>query len=270
MQIQLMLNRCFRDLNPLLYGSEACRAGHTYGPAIRSYHLLHYVEYGKGVYETDGVRYPVSAGEAFLILPGKVTIYTADSNDPWRYRWIGFNGELATLFDQLPPVFRIADSIFPRYEESAENEPEYRLASALFRLCAELFAEKDVKKGTIGSNHYVKRAQEYVRLSYMSSDLRVEEIAQQMNLDRRYLSRLFRHETGQTIQSFLISVRMEAADHYLRQGMSVGEAAQLCGYSDVFNFSKMFKKIYGISPVFLKRQVNRPLSKKEHSDYCIE
>lgn len=266
MPAHMITNRHFHDLNPLLYGEELCRAGHAYGPAIRSYHLIHYVERGRGVYETGGVRYPVSAGEAFLILPGKTTVYTADADDPWQYRWIGFNGELATLFDSLPPVFRVDDAVFPRCSEADGDEPEYRLAGALFSLCAELFAKKDGKR-TAGDSRYVGRVREYVRLSYMSPDLRVEEIARQMNLDRRYLSRLFRRETGQTIQSFLISVRMEEADGYLRQGIPVGETARLCGYSDVFNFSKMFKKTYGISPASVNRRAKNPPA--DEDDDCM-
>ena len=90
--------------------------------------------------------------------------------------------------------------------------------------------------------------QNYLRLTFMQSDLRVENVAQQIHLNRRYLSRLFREEIGQTPQEYLISVRMQAADRYLRNGISVGETATLCGYTDMFNFSKMFKKYYGVSP----------------------
>ena len=79
-------------------------------------------------------------------------------------------------------------------------------------------------------------------------DLRVEEIADKMNLDRRYLSRIFKEKTGQTVQEYLISVRMEAAKQQLVRGASVNEAAKLSGYEDVCNFSKMFKRLFGVSP----------------------
>ena len=194
----------------------------------------------------DGVRYPVHTGEAFLILPGKVTVYTADETDPWSYRWIGFNGELAPMFDRLTPVFRVEAGIFPYSPEGEDENLEYRLAGGLFNLCAALFPEQPEKRRN--GNRYVRRVRDYVRFSYMLPDLRVEEIANEMNLDRRYLSRLFREETGQSLQEFLISVRMREAERYLRQGISVGETARLCGYADPFNFSKMFKKTYGVSP----------------------
>jgi AraC-like DNA-binding protein len=79
-------------------------------------------------------------------------------------------------------------------------------------------------------------------------NISVELIAQQMNLDRRYLTRLFKAKTGKTMQEYLIEVRLKQACEYLRQGFSVNHTASLCGYEDVSNFSRMFKKRYGLSP----------------------
>ena len=118
---------------------------------------------------------------------------------------------------------------------------EYRIASLLFGLYAELFASARPH------NHYVRRVKNLINTLYMQ-DLRVEEIAEKLNLDRRYLSRLFKEKTGQTMQEYLISVRMEAAKKQLSRGASVAETAKLSGYEDVCNFSKMFKRSFGVSP----------------------
>jgi AraC-like DNA-binding protein len=82
--------------------------------------------------------------------------------------------------------------------------------------------------------------------------IRIEDIAKQLNLDRRYLTRLFKEKTGQSIQEYLIQVRLEEAVQCLQNGYSVSDTAILCGYEDVSNFSKMFKKRYGISPAQMK------------------
>ena len=88
--------------------------------------------------------------------------------------------------------------------------------------------------------------------------LRVEQIAEEMNLDRRYLSRLFKEKTGQTVQEYLISVRMEEAKRRLEQGFSVEETAQLCGYEDALYFSRVFKKHFGCAPTaYTKNYKNR-------------
>jgi AraC-like DNA-binding protein len=79
-------------------------------------------------------------------------------------------------------------------------------------------------------------------------EVRVERIAAQMNLDRRYLSRIFKEKTGKSIQEYLISDRIEEAKRCLSRGLTVSEAAILSGYEDVCNFSKMFKSRVGVSP----------------------
>lgn len=236
---RFLTNRNLFDLNPLIAGQEHCQSGHSFGPAVREYTLLHYVISGKGKLYARGEVFPVGAGQVFLIRPGEVTTYTADKADPWHYRWIGFDGKLSEDFSRLPSVFSCQERFFP------PEESEYRLAASLMELYDHLFAE--VK----GGNHHVLRVENYIRAQYMQP-IKVEGIARDLNLDRRYLARLFKAHTGCTVQEYIIRVRLEAAAGHLRQGKSVQEAAALSGYEDVSNFSKMFKRHYGISPVYAK------------------
>ena len=237
-----LTNRHLQDLNPLIAGWEDCAPGHSFGPAVRNYTLIHYILSGKGTLYARGGVYPVTAGQAFVILPGEVTTYTADEREPWRYRWIGFDGSLSARFSELPAVLDLPETFFRGMLRDADGTmPEYALAAALFRLYAHLFS------GPARENQHVRRVENYIRASYMLP-IRVEGIADQMNLNRRYLSRLFKEKTGQSIQEYLISVRLEEGRRQLQSGCSVKEAAHLCGYEDVANFSKMFKRRYGVTP----------------------
>lgn len=238
-----LTNRQLQDLNPLDAGSERCRSGKSFGPHARKYTLIHYVLSGKGVFYARGEAYPVEAGQAFLILPGEITTYTADTSDPWHYCWIGFDGALSQQFATLPPVMTLPRELFDPIlrAENEKGSPEYRLAAMLMRLYDRLFS------GVKTENRHVQRVENYIRSNYMLP-LRVEEIARLLNLNRRYLGRVFKSHTGRTMQEFLIEVRMEAALSQLRSGSSVSEAARLCGYEDVSNFSKMFKHRYGRNP----------------------
>ena len=240
----LLTNRNLADLNPLIAGEHICDPGHSFGPAIRKYTLIHYVLSGKGTLYTRGQTFPVEAGKAFFILPGEVTTYTADQADPWHFRWICFDGTRSARFSTLPPVFQPPDTLFGKLFRLAADPTvtEYLLSAQLFELYAALFA-------TGSNNPHVRRVENYIRASYMHS-VRVEQIAADLNLDRRYLSRLFKEKTGQTIQSFLISVRMEEAAVLLRQGNSVADTAHLVGYDDIANFSKMFKRYHEKSPSY--------------------
>lgn len=245
----LLTNRKLQDLNPLIAGEEACAPGHSFGPAVRKYTLIHYVLRGKGTLYARGGVHPVRAGQAFVILPEEVTTYTADEEDPWLYRWIGFDGALSARFGELPPVLTLPEMVFGRmmHLSARPATAEYLLVSELFSLYAYLFAD-----GPGGSPH-VRRVENYIRSNYMNP-IRVEQIAAELNLDRRYLSRLFKETTGISMQDFLIRVRLEEAERLLLQGSSVKEAARLTGYEDVSNFSRMFKKRMGRSPVSLVRK----------------
>lgn len=248
----LFVNRNLKDLNPVLFGCEKCAPGHSFGPSVRTYTLIHYVEKGKGTLYKGGRAYPVSEGEAFVILPHEVTTYTADEEEPWQYRWIGFDGELSKRIGELYPVIKVPNNIFPSVSTADEDAPDmlsYSLAAQLFTFYGEVFYRDK------HSNHYVRKVIDYINSSYMRQ-VRVEEIAESLSLDRRYLTRLFKQKTGQTVQDYLIKVRMNAACRQLSEGGGVAEAATLCGYSDVCNFSKMFKRIYGVSPKNWKEKEN--------------
>ena len=74
----VLSNLHLRDLNPRICGREVCAPGHTFGPAVREYHLLHYVVRGTGVFRRAQAVYTLRAGDIFVIRPGESTVYAAD------------------------------------------------------------------------------------------------------------------------------------------------------------------------------------------------
>lgn len=251
----LLADRQLHDLNPLIAGEEVCAPGHSFGPAVRKYTLIHYVLQGKGVLYARGCKYDIHEGQAFIILPDEITTYTADKNDPWHYCWIGFNGVLSDRFSQLSPVVNLPETFFTRIIHTASQQSaiEYLLAADLFSLYAHLFTDQQIE------NPYVCRVENYIRSNYMHT-IRVEKIAEELNLDRRYLSRLFKAKTGYSIQERLMKARVEEAERLLLLGCSVKEAARLTGYNDVSNFSKMFKKLTGRPPISVSIEAKTPAS----------
>lgn len=235
----LITNRHLSDLNPLVLGEETCRPGHTFGPAVRDYTLIHYVLSGRGVLRDKDGTHPVGPGQAFLIRPGEVTVYSADTQRPWHYRWVGFDGALSAEFAKLPPVIDLPDWVLDDMIRAGQRGTEYELAAVLFRLYALLFAP--ARSGVVG------RVENYIRSGYMTP-IRVEEIARQLNLDRRYLSRVFKAETGLSVKEYLTGHRLERARELLLSGCGVKEAALLCGWEDPSNFSRRFRQQYGCAP----------------------
>ena len=257
----LLINRHFSDLNPIVAGQERCAPDHRFGPAVRRYTLLHCVLSGKGTYTCGGVTYPVTSGQIFRILPGEETVYMADSRDPWHYCWIGFDGRLSERMRELPPVFPASTAVTTVFRLVTEQSgaSEYGIASSLFRLYDALFSGQEPS-----SNEYVRRIRSFIEAMYVRK-ISIEDLAGQLHLNRRYLTRLFHGETGMSIRDYLLNTRMREAVECLRAGLSVGETAERCGYEDMFLFSKLFKKQFGVSPANWKNT-----EKKQPQEACHE
>ena len=86
------------DLFLCFCGKESCSPGYSYGPAVRSQYVLHYIVSGKGSYTINNKTYTLHENQGFLIPPDTVTYYEADKEDPWSYMWIGFNGVKAETY----------------------------------------------------------------------------------------------------------------------------------------------------------------------------
>lgn len=83
-----------RNIDAMIYtcGYENCSPGHSYGPIMRNGYLIHYILKGSGVYKARGQIFRLKEGDAFLICPGELIYYEADSKTPWSYAWIGMQG----------------------------------------------------------------------------------------------------------------------------------------------------------------------------------
>lgn len=87
---------------------------------------------------------------------------------------------------------------------------------------------------------------------YLAANLRtatLEDAAVAVNLSGAYLSRLFREKTGVTFSEYLLRTRMEYAGGLLRgSDNKTYEVSDLVGYDSPRNFSRAFKKYYGMTP----------------------
>lgn len=242
----ILENKHFHDLNPLVFGGETCSPGYSFGYNIRDFWLVHYIVSGKGYYENNGKTYEVNTGNIFIIRPNEVTKYYTGQENNWTYIWIGFDGALAENFSSLPLVVDLKSNIFKEMlsVEGLINSKEEFLAGKLFLLYSELFCDKV-------SSKYTEAVKNFIYNNYMSNTS-VETIANSLNLNRRYLSRIFKQDTGVTIQEYILETRFCKAFELLSNGYSVKDAAYMVGYSDPFVFSKLFKKHTGRTPASVK------------------
>ncbi|MBJ6360970.1 AraC family transcriptional regulator [Paenibacillus sp. GCM10012307] len=259
-------------LHLLFWGKEACVPGHAVGPGIRDVYKVHFIHQGKGTVRIGDSVSELGPGQAFLIYPQVVTYYEADRDNPWTYSWIGFDGsEVQRLLERTrlrpeQPVFpmdlQVMPSLVERMTESLgyEGTLDLRLSILLQHFWAALIDEfpaspdnrrTDFKK----QDGYIHQGLEFLHAHY-SEQISISQLASYMGLDRKYLSVIFKEAVGLPPQQYLLHYRMERASKLLRSSSySVSEVAGSVGYRDALLFSRMFKKVVGLSPKQYREQV---------------
>ena len=89
----------------------------------------------------------------------------------------------------------------------------------------------------------------------LAEDLLLDELAACVHLSPYHFARLFKQSTGIPPHEYVIQQRVEKAKVLLRSGwLSVGEIAQVVGFSDHSKLARHFKRLTGLSPRQFRNQ----------------
>ncbi len=96
-------------------------------------------------------------------------------------------------------------------------------------------------------NFIVHNAQEYIRAHY-AEKLTLSDVADQVYVSQWHLSKLISRYTGQSFFDLLNGARIEQAKLLLADpALRVWEVSEQVGFAEVTHFSRIFKKIVGVS-----------------------
>ena len=264
-------------LNVYFCGSENCPSRHAYGPAVRPHYLLHVVLKGKGIYQYKGQTYSLSAGDAFLILPGEVTYYQADEAEPWSYAWVGFDGKAVseilsrTVFSDAFVFWNEAPETVPLLIRQMKQlckvffqSPEDQLATSGNLLLLFSFMKKKEPEGTQEPTRlYLQKAKEYLENNY-AYPVRISDAARYTGIDRTYLYRIFMEKEKLSPKQYLLNHRLRMAVEMLcTTSYSITEIALSCGFHDASSFSGCFRQQFHMSP----RDFRKTVHHEQNKDY---
>lgn len=92
------------------------------------------------------------------------------------------------------------------------------------------------------------RAVYYIKLHY-AEDLALPDVARYANVNPNYLSGAFQREMGVSLREYITGGRMEVAKALLAEGeLRVSDVAERVEVHDVKYFSRLFKKVVGMTP----------------------
>lgn len=242
----IVANENYRGVNPLFVGCQKCEPSHSFGPAVRKHYLIHFVVSGTGIFRADGKETRLHSGDMFVIYPEEETYYEADATAPWHYIWIGFTAD-GPLPCPLSHVMHApaAGVIFQKMLDcfTYGSGRSAFLTARLWELFALLLDGAGTKEVD-----YVQYALDCIHSEYVEQ-ITVETIASRLGINRSYFSTLFKSKMGVSPKRYLFEHRMRMAAKLLAEEKKpVTVTANSVGYADIFNFSKMFKQHFGISP----------------------
>ena len=226
-----------------------------------------FVSKGSGSAEIDGRAFPFTAGDLLLFNCGCAHKETFDTPHPARELIFVGLGNLHLV--NLPPDTLLKDRAFylihtegyadvlrtymtqlvaetegaePMHEAVAENLLRIVLLVSL-RLAA-----FDASL-TFAENADYARAKRYFDEHFTEID-DVTGVCKSLYINKYYLSHLFTKETGMPPVKYLITKRVELACKLLEASdENVADIGKKCGYADPCYFSRVFKKVMGLTPL---------------------
>lgn len=269
-------------INLVHVGWDKCTPNYSYSQ-YRDMYILQVIKSGVATIDTDGHRYTLGKNDAFLVKPFELTIHTADKNQPCELYFFAFSGQLA---EQLlaQTVFK-NDVVFSSLKDESfydlvvdialdlNKNPNRNLTTYqyLFQLLSYFdITEKAVSVHKNNSDSfyqkYISTIQEQIQLNYAKS-IKISDLATQLGLSRSHLYRIFKAETGYSIEEYLVSVRINAARSLLSEtNFSCSSIASLVGYAHYTTFFKIFKNNTGYTPQQYRAKMKKALEENENNN----
>lgn len=238
-----------------------------------SYHELFYLISGECNMFVNHNIYKLKSGDMVIIPSGEIhkTNYRASGTNQrvainfnqedikWLYESLG-KGELyecmSGIVISIPEKRRdyvegimsklifennIPDTLSPTFSKLLFQE------LILFILRCQKY-EKNMIKEIDVENTLIQEVATYIYNNY-DKNIYLDEVANQFNISRSYLSKKFKEITGFGFKEYLVNVRIKHACKYLLEtDKSITAIAFLCGFNDSNYFGDAFRHFKGVSP----------------------
>ncbi len=131
---------------------------------------------------------------------------------------------------------------------SLEQTPQshYKIFESIYSLAGEIFRDEHPEPNQM--HPLAERAIFLMRANCEDPTLTIAKIAELCHISEVYLRKLFYRELKISPYKKLTEIRMQRAQLLAKEKRPVREIAASVGYSDVFQFSRAYKRFFGCSP----------------------
>ena len=240
-----------------------------------NYHEIYYLLSGSRRYFIGHSIYYVEAGDLVVIPKGSLHRTTQRSCGNYERYVVYFSDEFAAPLAamlgaeemqrflqlgciRLPQQYRSSvQKLFEAMEQEREKEDG---CAKMSKMCAlgSLFSfvlrhGAGVRKDSAEKLDKIQAVARFISENF-SREITLGEAARMACMEVTYFSKQFKKWTGFGFLEYLTQVRMQQAQELLRNSeLSVGEIAELCGFSGSNYFGDVFRSQTGVSPTAFRK-----------------
>ncbi len=239
---------------------------------LHSY-LLFIVLEGSGHLDYCGVHYTLVKGDCVFI-DCKNEYSQSSSDNLWTLKWIHFYGKsMPEIYDKYVrrgglSAFSLMD--IKKYELGLDeifdfsvsqdyirdmkiNQTISSLLTFLMEETRNLYHPVD---GPISTKRNVDDIKKHIETNF-AEKISLDMLAEKFYINKYYLTRIFKEQTGTSITNYLLEIRITQAKHQLRfTALPISEISNVCGFDDPSYFARAFHKYEGISPSAFRKSWN--------------
>ncbi|MBQ0757423.1 MAG: AraC family transcriptional regulator, partial [Amphritea sp.] len=268
---KLTQNRLSKDLYPLGAGYYKEAEGHRMERLEHDDHLLIYCLEGKGKIRINQKNFAINSGDLAVLPRGLAHQYASSLNFPWTIYWCHFEGELSDEFVnhlQLPKQKHVIhlglhsnlvsefDALLEARHSSYHLNAFINAANQLRQILTHIALLQPLVRSQDADSFNLEKVHSLMQ-ARIHEQLDIDTLAASVNLSKFHFIKRYKDVTGTTPINHFIQLKIERACHLLDiSTRTIAEVAFMVGYEDAYYFSRMFKKVMGISPTqYRKLQV---------------
>ncbi|UTA47705.1 AraC family transcriptional regulator [Simiduia sp. 21SJ11W-1] len=249
------------QLYPRALGFYPVARGHQMQRELHDDHLLLYCTAGAGTLTLGEARYAIAAGDVVIIPAGRAHHYCSDHQRPWTVYWVHFAGALAQAMSEwlaasAAPVKRLGlnarllalfDAQFSLREQGSNWDAAVHACHQLQFLLSHI-AQMLGRAAESAGRLDIARIKG-VMMAHIHDHIDLDALAADAALSKYHFAKVFKAQTGQSPIHYFIELKMQQACYLLDTSrQSIKQVALNLGYEDAYYFSRLFKKVMGVSP----------------------
>lgn len=229
-------------------------------------YILIYCMDGAGMIHVNGEDFDISSNNYFIIPKHAPHRYHSSANDPWSIYWLHFDGELAPeiysrsvlndrhIVHEIPyqeSRVQVFDDMCSIIEKSYNKREMEAVNFHSLHFITSLIYHRETHPPA-GNADMVSRSIDFMN-DNISHRYGLTELAQQQNISVTHYAKMFKQKTGETPVNYFNRLKVQKACQNLYfTDRSIKLICGELGFDDQYYFSRLFRKVTGISPLKYK------------------